>query len=142
MKNVIVALPADADIQKTIFDKLKNLSWLHDAHLHFVHVFKEEYYPYMVPSTVYPSRDQKPTIKSTIEEIFDKLSTNLDFAKTSSLCLFHTNPKKGMVEYLDESKANLVICFTPEKHGITGYFHSSFTEFLVKHSPCDVLVLR
>jgi nucleotide-binding universal stress UspA family protein len=44
--------------------------------------------------------------------------------------------------YLKEVKADLVVTATKGKHGIDGFFSSSFTDYLCKFSPCDVLVMR
>ncbi|MEX1099728.1 MAG: universal stress protein [Bacteriovoracaceae bacterium] len=142
MKNIVVCMPMDDENQNAIIKKLGKMQWLKDAHLTLVHVFKEENYPYMAPPTIYPNKEQKVEIKKTIKEIFDGLAKDLDFKEKSSECLFHSNPKEGMVEYLKKRKQDLVISYTQEKHGLRDYFHSSFTEYLIKHSPCDVLTIR
>jgi hypothetical protein len=142
MKKVIVCMPMDEDLQKSIFVEIQKLEWLKNLELDFVHIFKVENFPYMYPPTVYPDKDQKVEIKKTIEEIFNGLTKDLPFSKKAQHCNFDENPKEGMVRYLKEHDADLAISFTREKKGLSGYFSSSFTDHLVDHAPCNVLVLR
>ena len=142
MKNIVVCMPMDEKAQNAIIKRLAGVDWLKEASFDFVHVFKEENYPYMVPPTIYPNKDQKVEIKQTIEEIFDGLAKDLALSKKTSTCLFHSSPKEGMVEYLRKGNQDLVISHTQEKHDLKDYFHSSFTEYLIKHAPCDVLTIR
>ncbi len=140
MKNIIVCMPMDEKAQTHIIKKLKKIVWLKDCNLEFVHVFKEESYPYIAPPTIYPNQEQKLEIRKTIKEIFDGLTK--DFTHAKSECLFHSNPKEGMVDFLKKNKTELVISYTKEKQGFRDYFHSSFTEHLIKHAPCEVLTIR
>ncbi len=142
MKNVFVCLPMDENAQNEIAARLQRADWLKDSKVSFVHVFKEENYPYMVPPTIYPTEEQKVEIKKTIEEIFNNLLEKVPAKSKEALCLFHPNPKEGMVEYIKKKSPDTVISFTKEKHGLRDYFHSSFTEYLIKHAPCDVLTIR
>lgn len=135
-------MPMDQSIQDAIIDRLEKMEWIKDSKVTLVHVFKEENYPYMVPPTIYPSKEQKVDIEKTIEEIFDNLEKNVPAKEKSSDCIFHPNPKEGMVDYIKRQKPDLVIAYTHEKRGLRDYFHSSFTEFLIKHAPCDVLTIR
>ena len=69
----------DEGHQKKIFEGLKDLAWLNESEIDFVHIFKQDSYPYMIPPTIYPSKEQKVEIKKTIEEIFEGLTKTLDF---------------------------------------------------------------
>lgn len=140
MKNIVISMPMDEKAQNAIISKLKKVDWLKEANLEFVHVFKEESYPYMAPPILYPDQEQKIEIRKTIKQIFDGLIS--DFPHAKSECIFHSNPKEGMIDHLKENKSQLVIVYTKEKHGLRDYFHSSFTEHLIKHAPCDVLTIR
>jgi len=142
MRKIIVCMPMDEGHQKKIFEGLKDLAWLNESEIDFVHIFKQDSYPYMIPPTIYPSKEQKVEIKKTIEEIFEGLTKTLDFKKKTVHCTFNDNQKIGVIDYLNENNADLAIVHTREKHGIANYFSSSFTEYLIKHAPCNVLVLR
>lgn len=142
MKKVIICMPMDEELQNEIFAGLKKLDWLNDSELDFVHMFKEESFPYMLPPTIYPDQDQKIEIRKTIEEIFIGLTKDLPYKNMVHHCGFSESPKEGMVKYLKEHNADLAIAFTKEKHGLSGLFSSSFADYLVDHAPCNVLVLR
>src|SRR5690606_11946238 len=103
---------------------------------------KQENYPYMMPPTIYPNPEQKEEIRKTIQEILDGVTAEVGAASKVSHCLFHVNPKEGSIEYLEKAAPDLCIGFSKERHGLSGYFHSSFSEYLIKHSPVPVLVLR
>jgi nucleotide-binding universal stress UspA family protein len=135
-------MPMDEDLQKKIFTGIQKLEWLKGSELDFVHIFKTESFPYMLPPTVYPDQDQKVEIKKTIEEIFNGITKELPYEQKISHCSFDSSPKEGMVSYLKEHKADLAIVLTREKHGLTSYFSSSFADHLVDHAPCNVLVIR
>lgn len=135
-------MPLDEELQKHIFEGIKKLEWLNQSEVDFVHIFKQETFPYMMPPTIYPDQEQKLEIQKTLKEIFQGLTKDLNFKNKNFHIAFDESPKDGMISYLKENKANMVITYTREKHGIAGYFASSFTEFLIKHSPCSVLALR
>ena len=135
-------MPLDEKLQKNIFEGIKNLARLNESEVDFVHIFKQESFPYIMPPTVYPDQEQKTEIQKTIKEIFQGLTSELNFKNKHFHVAFDESPKDGMTAYLKENNADLVITYTREKHGISGYFASSFTEFLVKHAPCNVLTLR
>lgn len=142
MKNVIIAMPMDKEMQKKIFDGLKKFPWLEETSMEFVHVFKQESYPYMLPPTIYPTPEQTNEIRRTIEEILEGVTQEVKALSKTSHCLFHESPKEGLVDYLEKKNPDLCIGFSKERHGLKGYFHSSFTEYLIKHSHVPVLILR
>lgn len=141
MKKVVICMPLDEALQAKIFDGIHQLDWLKNAEVDFVHIFKQESFPYMSPPVIYPDKDQMLEIQKTIVEIFKGLTEKFDFNKNYHVA-FDESPKDGMVSYLKDHNADMVMTYTREKHGIAGYFASSFTEFLVKHAPCNVLALR
>lgn len=142
MKKVVICMPLDEELQKNIFDGIKKLAWLQDSQVDFVHIFKQESYPYMMPPTIFPDANQKLEIQKTITEIFSGLTKDLPFKNKNFHVAFDESPKDGMISYLKDHDASLVVTYTREKHGISGYFSSSFTDFLVKHAACNVLALR
>lgn len=143
MKKIVVAMPLDETLQKNILEDIDKIDWLHqDCEIDFVHIFKQENYPYMLPPTIYPDLNQKEEITKTINEIFMGLTRDLDFKSKTFHVAYDESPKEGMVDYLTKANADVVISMTKEKHGLKHYFSSTFTEYLIKHAPCDVLVLR
>lgn len=143
MKKVVVAMPTDDRLQKQLLQELRKVDWLDaDCDVDFVHIFKQENYPYMVPPTIYPNSEQRVEITKTLTQIFEGLTSDLRFRNKKFHVDYHETPKEGMVKYLTEHKADLVITLTRKRHSFADYFSSTFTEFLIKHAPCGVLVMR
>ncbi|MCB9091938.1 MAG: universal stress protein [Halobacteriovoraceae bacterium] len=147
MREHIVCFPMNDEVlQNKVFDGIKKHNLHHNAKLHFVHVFKEEKYPYIVPPYIYPSPDQKAGIKSTIEDIMKKMVDGfISDGETSGYeytCLFSEDPKIELENFINKHKYSTVILATRGKKGIEGLFTSSFADYMIKHSPYDVLVLR
>lgn len=82
MKNIVISMPMDEKAQNAIIAKLSKIDWLKEANLEFVHVFKEESYPYMAPPILYPDQEQKIEIRKTIKEIFDGLISDFPDRKS------------------------------------------------------------
>jgi nucleotide-binding universal stress UspA family protein len=142
MNKIIVAMPLDEKLQNQIIAQVEKMSFIADADVEFVHVFLEQNYPYMMPPTFYPDQDQKVEIEKTIVTLLDKLTSKVPAKNRTFKCLFSESPKETMVDYIKDNNVDLVIADAREKKGITGFFTSSFTEYLVKHAPSRVLVLR
>jgi len=142
MKKIVICMPMDEDLQNKIFAALKKVEWPKEHEVDFVHIFKEESFPYVIPPTIYPNQDQKLEIKKTIEEMFEGLTKDLPFKNKTYHCTFSESPKEEMVNYLKEVNANLAVVLTKERHGLSGFFASSFADYLIGHAPCNVLTLR
>lgn len=59
-----------------------------------------------------------------------------------SQCIFMSDEKISILDYLDEVEADLVIAETRGEQGVTGIFKDSYCFWLVEHAKCDVLVLK
>ncbi len=142
-KNVVMFPMNDEVLQNKLFEGIK-MHALDSKNLTFLHVFKEVRYPYIIPPYIYPTEKEREGIKETVENLMRSMveakfgsASNCDF-----ICLFGENPKEEAANFLKQKSFNSVICATKEKGNLEKIFISSFTEYMVKHSPSDVLVLR
>lgn len=142
MKKIVVCMPLDENLQNRIFEALRKVEWPQEHQVEFLHIFKEESFPYMLEPTIYPNQDQKIEIRNTIEELFEKLTRDLPFKNMSFHCGFSESPKEEMISYLSKNEINLAVVLTKEKHGLSGFFSSSFTDYLIAHAPCNILSIR
>jgi len=143
---IAISTPLDGKPQET-FLKLKNNPIFKDAEVHFVHVFRVNYYFNEFSLYSYPMEDQFDEIeKSVVKSLTDLsgkiFSGDVKPKEVKTTCLFHQDTKEKVVEFLKSDDFDLVITATRGKHGIDGLFSSSFTDHLNKFSPCDVYVLR
>lgn len=143
MKKILVC----TDLNQESINTLRRLSHdlnLKHAEVHFVHVFEIHLYNADIVPIVYPSEDQYPEIEKSAVAILKQLSDDLGIKAEHShqKCFFSHSREEKINSYVKEIHADLVVVATRGKHGIEGFFSSSLADFLVKYSPCDVLVLR
>lgn len=140
MKKITVCV----DLNDLCFQNLKKLAnhqLLKDAEIHLVHFFEIQVYAAEFTPFVFPNQDQYPEIEKSTLQALSNLEKDLNITAQKK-CLFVHSPEEAVHEYIKDNKSELVIVSTQGKHGIDGFFHSSFTDYLVKYSPCDVYVVR
>jgi nucleotide-binding universal stress UspA family protein len=145
MKNIVLCASLN-DESLDLLKELKNSSIFEDSNVHLVHCFEVQLYTADFAPYVYPTEDKYPEIeeasKNILKAVEEELKTNPSINSFETKVFFSQSPKQKIKEYLDEVKADVVVVATRGKHGIEGLFSSSFAEFLVKFSPCDVHILR
>ena len=145
MKNVVICCSLE-DENIELLKALKGKSALEDATLHFVHIFEIHVYTSDFSPYIFPSEDKYPEIEEASKKVMRTVAENVctpsELEKSKVECYFAYSPKQKITEYLQEVGADLVVVASKQKHGIEGLFSSSFTEHLVKYSPCDVHILR
>jgi nucleotide-binding universal stress UspA family protein len=143
IKNYVLCTNLEAEglksLERVIYDLDVKNSVIHIVRIVEIQTFGNEHY-----SGVYPEEKDYPALETyTYEKTFrleEKLKLN--HAKVINKCFFEINREDKILNYLKEINADLVVTATRGKHGIDGFFSSSFTDFLCKFSPCDVLVMR
>ena len=128
-------------------DTLKNIKndiSIENTKLHFVRIVEIQIFSADTVSTIYPPESEYADIESysikQMKNLAKKMSINEEQATFS--CFFETRREEKIVSFIKEKKADLIVTATRGKHGIEGLFSSSFTDYLCKFSPCDVLVMR
>lgn len=121
--------------------------WLKGKEVHLLHVFKQEVYAYEFSPYVWPDENLFEELKLNLQTRLDTLLEKIvpDEAErkhTVGKIYLHSSPKQKIVEYLKEQDADLAVVVTRGKHGFAGLFTSSTAEYLMKFSPCHVLILR
>lgn len=124
--------------------KIKASFDLSNVILHIVTVIEVKMYNNDLIPYIYPIQSQYEELSGAAETIMRSLANQLEVKEDKIVikCLFDSNRENKIKEYLEEVEADLVVAATRGKHGIEGFFSSSFTDYLCKFSPCDVLVLR
>lgn len=146
-KNIAIAVSLNEDSQNTL-KTLRGNKIFQNAHVCLVHTVTIYTYLNEVSLNTYPADKDYSTIEKLVNGYLQQLKTDI-FANQNeqpenieTYCRFHANPKHDMVEFLKEQKTDLVVVATRGKHGMESLFSSSFTEYLSKFAPCDILVLR
>ncbi len=115
--------------------------------VHLVHVFETRVYAVDLYAAVYPTPEQYPEIDEAVKRIMRtkaiELVKNVPAPDDLRYVVLHAaDTREALVEYLKETKAELVVVPTRGLTGVKGMFSSSFADFMTHHSPCPVLVAR
>lgn len=137
-----VNLAVDA---KDEFVSLKELSFLNDCEIHFVHAFQTTTYSFGLGDSalIYPMQDDRKKLEESVVASLKNISSKLfdkDFlGKIHCHCLFSDNPKGAFSEFVQNKHIDLVVVSAREKRGL---FESSFSQYVQRHTRANVLVLK
>lgn len=143
MKNYVLCTSLEEASIDTL-KKLKNDIELKDTNIHIITVIEKQIYTVDFAPYIYPIETQYPSIEASALDLLKTLGQSLGVEEKNIFCkcFIEYDREKTVKDYLDKVKADLVIVATRGKHGVEGFFSSSFTDYLCKFSPCDVLVMR
>ena len=142
MRRIVIFTPLDEKLQDQLKDNLEVFDWLDDYEVHYVHIFKKDNYPYMIPPYIYPNKEQEPEIEKSVIEILEGFSYKTKTKCNFHRCVFHENIRTAANEIIAEIKPHMVATVTRKKEGLQNVFGSSFSEHLLRTSPAAVLVLH
>jgi nucleotide-binding universal stress UspA family protein len=141
-KKVVVAVDMH-DTSREQLKQLKDVLFLKDSEIHFVHVYQTTNMAYGLGEfcQVLPVEPDRKSIEQSVISSLIQSTQDLAVpgAKSICKCLFDENPKEEFCLYAKEVKADTMVIFTRQKHGI---FESSFAQYAARHSPCHVLILK
>lgn len=124
---------------------IKNLDFLNHCEIHLVHSFLTLHYSMGFGETalVYPvEADRKvleESVLATLTGIEKKIFPPSFKGKVIARCLFSDDPKRKFCSYVQEEGIDLVIAAARNKRG---FFESSFTQYVSKHTSAHMLVLK
>jgi len=128
-----------------VFEALKKMEFFQGCEIHLININLTTTYAIGLgeASIVYPLiTEQKQIHDSTISELkrlaLKFLPEKLP-GKLEAVCLFSDDPKRKFCHYVEEKDLDTVIVAAREKKG---FFESSFTQYVTKHTKANVLVLK
>ncbi len=143
-KKVVVAVNLN-DPMKDILSGLKDLDFLNKSEVHFVNVYLTTTYAIGLgeSSIVYPILSDQQKIQESTVAALKKMAPGLLSSKFEGKivtdCLFSDDPKRKFCHYVEEKHIDTVIVAAREKRG---FFESSFTSFVNKHTRANMIVLK
>jgi nucleotide-binding universal stress UspA family protein len=143
MKEIVVCV----DLTESCLDTLKILPErlnLTKSRVHLVHVFESPLHDEDLSPFTFPLQEQHLILEKNTIESLKRLGHDLGLRQNNLIvkCFFSLSRKDKIKSYLSESKASVVVTATRGRHGMSGLFSSSLTDFLISFSPCNVLILR
>lgn len=143
-KKVLVAVEL-GHTQSDLLKPLKEMDFLSECEVHFVHVFPTTNYVtgFGEYNLVYPVESDRKVIEQSVLATLVKMSHEvlpIHFAgKILQTVLFHDDPRKGFSDYAKEKMTDTIIITTKRKHG---FFESSFADYVNKHTDCNMIYLK
>ena len=146
MKNIVVCV----DLKQNSLDTLKkhfmnddSLNF-HNVKFHFVHIFEIYNFHAEIVPVIFPTEEEFPELKKRAITTLEKLAHDIGLKSDQVIlkCFLEHSREEKINSYLNKVKADMVVVASRGKHGIEGFFLSSFADFLCNYSPCDVLIIR
>lgn len=145
-QKLMIAIPLEEELLEPLYDWGAKFDFSHVESVELLHVIKKNIMPLEFGLVESPDNrtfhQMLPTLEKFIRDEGSKIIPK-DFKgeKRYKIALdFH--PEQDFVEMIQKTGTSLLVVSTRGRHGIRGLFHSSFTDYMIKFAPCDVLVVR
>ncbi len=144
--HLVIALPLEDELLKPFYSWSNSVDFNQFDYISFIHIVKKTLTPIEFSVIESPTEatflQMKPTLENFLKEEKNKIIPKNFSGEIKYIVSKHLHPDEEMIHFLRELKAKLVVVSTRGKHGLKGLFTSSFTDRMVKFSPCHILVLR
>lgn len=141
-----IAIPLEEELLKPLHHWGENFDWSHVTTVHFLHIVKKVVMPLEFAIAENPTLEVFEEMKPTLLKFLEEQKAKIIPAEFKGNALLHVDcsfdPEETMVSKLKEIHASVVVVSTHGRKGFDGLFHSSFTDHMIKFSPCDVYVVR
>jgi hypothetical protein len=133
------------DPQTEILKGIRQLEFLNHSEVHFVTINMTTSYTIGLgeSSIVYPLIDDQKKIREATISALNQLTSTLlgqNFkGKIIFECIFSDDPKRKFCDYVEDSGIDTIVLASREKKG---FFESSFTNYVNKHSRANLIVLK
>lgn len=147
MKKKIMVCVDLSNLSVDLFKKdLRDWSWDGIEEVHFVHGFQLQHYADAFCYSYYPTKEQEEGVEDSVKEVLAPLENIVKElapgVKTYKKCLIVGAPKDAICDYAEEKKIDRMVIGTRGIHGVAGIFSSSFAEYMVRHAPCELRIIR
>jgi nucleotide-binding universal stress UspA family protein len=145
-QHIVIAVPLEEKLLVPLYEWGEKFDFSHVESIQFIHVVKKNIAPlefglYEAPDEA-TFREMRPTLDKFLHDEGKRIIPSDYKGEIHYEIAKGYHPEQDVVDLLNKSKADLIVVSTRGKHGFDGLFHSSFTDYMVKFSPCDVFVVR
>ncbi len=145
-QRIAIAVPLEESLLQPLYSWGGRFDWSHVREVHLVHVVKKNITPLEFGLVEMPDENTYQEMAPTLEKYLRDEAQKIIPDKYRGEVFFHLtrdfSPEEEMIGVLKKTNVDLLVVSTRGKHGFEGLFHSSFTDKMVKYSPCDVYVVR
>lgn len=143
---IVIALPLEEKLLAPLRDWGNKFNFEHIDHVHFIHVIKINITPLEFGLVESPDdltyREMRPTISKFLEDESRKILPTNFKGKITFEVEKDSDPEEESVDILKREHADFIVVSSHARHGLDSFLHSSFTDYMIKHAPCDVFVIR
>lgn len=143
---IAIAFPIETKLLTSFYQWGKRFDWSHIKEIHFIHVVKKNVTPLEFGLVEMPDEKTFQEMAPNLENYLRTEAQKIVPKSFSGECYFHVtrdfSPEEEMISLLKKIQVSMVVVSTRGKHGFDGLFYSSFTDQMIKFSPCDVYVVR
>lgn len=144
--NLMIALPVEEELLSPLHHWGQKFDWSSVSIVHFTHIVKKTITPLEFGLVEMPDQKAFKEMTPTLERFLRDEAQKIVPPFFRGEIVFHLeidfHPEDHIISLIKKFNSSLVVVSTRGKHGFEGLFHSSFTEHLIKFSPCDVYVVR
>jgi nucleotide-binding universal stress UspA family protein len=146
LKNILIAMPIEEELLLPLHEWGKNFEWKDVQEIHLVHIIKKTITPLEFGLVEMPDertfKSMIPTLNNFLKDQGKKIVSPSFQGDIHYHLKLDFKPLDVIIDLIKKLDSSMVVVSTKGKHGIEGFFHSSFTEHLIRFAPCDVLVVR
>ncbi len=144
MKKLMVCIDFQGESVDSFIKKLRELDWKNISELHLTSCFVLNmhsfgYFPEIKIGEI------QTEVQKNLDASLDALAKDLKIGEETKIIkkgLISESERETLARYSNENEIDQVIISTRKKHGIAGYFTSSFAEFMLRHSKRELLIFR
>lgn len=145
-QKIVIALPLEEKLLTPLREWGRKFDFEHVDHVHFVHVIKINITPLEFGLVESPDdstyREMVPTIKKFLEEEAKRILPSDFKGNVTYEIEKDSDPEEETVDILKREHPDFIVVSSHARHGLDSLLHSSFTDYMIKHAPCDVFVVR
>jgi nucleotide-binding universal stress UspA family protein len=145
-QKIAIALPVEENLLYPFYQWGYRFDWSHLSEVHLIHIVKKNVTPLEFGLVEMPDEKTYQSMVPTLNKHMKDEAGKIIPSTFSGEIYYHLarefSPEDYMIDTLKQLNATLLVVSTRGKHGFEGLFYSSFTDKMVKYSPCDVYVVR
>lgn len=145
-QTIVIAVPLEDELLAPLREWGRKYDFTHVSHIHLIHVVKKTVTPLEFGLVESPDEfsyhEMKPTLYKFLKDESSKIIPSDFKGKLTFEVTKDFEPEAEVIDILKKLNADLIVVSTHGRHGFSAFFHSSFTDYMIKHAPCDVFVVR
>ncbi len=145
-QRIVIAVPLEESLLGPLYEWGRKFDFAHVDSVHLLHVVKKNLttleFGLIESPDDFTYNEMVPPLEKFLRTEGQKIIPAEYGGAISYEVTKDFNPEEEVVDTLRRMRATLIVVATRGKHGFESFFHSSFTDYMVKYAPCDVFVVR